>query len=88
MADITGLLERLSERSHNSPKHRGLLTATATTIETLQAENDRLREALGAIAAEDVEADIIDVLEPKERRMVDIAHQALTTVLHNQEKKA
>jgi len=59
-----------------------------TTITALQAENDRLREALGAIAAEDVEADIIDVLEPKERRMVDIARQALTTVLHNQEKKA
>ena len=64
------------------------IEAAATTITALQTENDRLREALGAIAAEDVEADIIDVLEPKERRMVDIARQALTTVLHNQEKKA
>ena len=59
-----------------------------TTIETLQAENDRLRKALEVIAAENAEIDIIDVLEPKERRMVDIARQALTTVLHNQEKKA
>ena len=64
------------------------IEAAATTITALQAENDRLREALGAIAAENVEIDIIDVLETKERRMVDIARQALTTVLHNQEKKA
>ena len=37
-----------------------------------------MREALEKIASEDIPANIVDVMEPKERRMVEWAQEALS----------